>query len=830
MARRYREEMEDSDIPDSVKRMRNNKNKKNNKNAKKIKNDKEIPEKKKHPILKKIVLVLICILVLFLIVRLIISTHRWKSLAKDMLLNEGSIVLDSDGNTISTLGSEKGKIKVSFEQIPDNLKEAYISIEDERYYSHGGVDIKRTTAAIGSYIIHLGSSSFGGSTITQQLVKNMTGDSSDKISRKVSEWWRASTLESCASKEEILGAYLNTIYVGPNTYGVEAGAQYYFSKSVKDLSLEECAFLAGINHSPNSYNPFSDKTDSEKIKKRTKTVLSKMKDLNKISNEDYESACKNVDSGLNFKKGTITTGSGVYSYHTDALINQVTEEIAEKYKISKTFANNYLENAGATIQGTQNSKVQSEIEKEFEKKKYQLASNTGGDPSQAAMVIMDHKTGQVVGCAGGLGKKTQSRPLNRATQSVRQTGSAMKPIAILAPAIDKKIITCASLVDDTEKDFDGGYHPEDYNKPLGMVTVRRAVESSQNVPFVEIMEELKPKNSIKYMKKMGITTLTDKDDNLSLALGGLDKGISPLEMAVAYSTIANDGEYIEPTFYTEVTKKNGKKLIKNKQEKRQVFSEEVAYVLKELLTQPVLGSKGTATYCKINGVDVAAKTGTTDENYDRWLCGFTPYYTATCWYGYDKNETVNFNKKNPAGLIWANVMTRIHSGLAGATFERPSKVEVATICKESGEKATTGCTDTYTEFFVKGTVPRDCEIHVGTPIVVDERSTYRNNSGTINGTDKEIDAEEPQRDNWPSSGNTTSTENVVRNEVSNKVENKTNTNTTNSINTSNTVQNTNNVVENRNETVTPSVSPSTTPKESEKPTNEAGTSTEVETP
>ena len=828
MARRYREEMEDSDIPDSVKRMRNNKNKKNNKNAKKIKNDKEIPEKKKHPILKKIVLVLICILVLFLIVRLIISTHRWKSLAKDMLLNEGSIVLDSDGNTISTLGSGKGKIKVSFEQIPDNLKEAYISIEDERYYSHGGVDIKRTTAAIGSYIIHLGSSSFGGSTITQQLVKNMTGDSSDKISRKVSEWWRASTLESCASKEEILGAYLNTIYVGPNTYGVEAGAQYYFSKSVKDLSLEECAFLAGINHSPNSYNPFSDKTDSEKIKKRTKTVLSKMKDLNKISNEDYESACKNVDSGLNFKKGTITTGSGVYSYHTDALINQVTEEIAEKYKISKTFANNYLENAGATIQGTQNSKVQSEIEKEFEKKKYQLASNTGGDPSQAAMVIMDHKTGQVVGCAGGLGKKTQSRPLNRATQSVRQTGSAMKPIAILAPAIDKKIITCASLVDDTEKDFDGGYHPEDYNKPLGMVTVRRAVESSQNVPFVEIMEELKPKNSIKYMKKMGITTLTDKDDNLSLALGGLDKGISPLEMAGAYSTIANDGEYIEPTFYTEVTRKNGKRLIKNKQEKHQVFSEEVAYVLKELLTQPVLGSKGTATYCKINGVDVAAKTGTTDENYDRWLCGFTPYYTATCWYGYDKNETVNFNKKNPAGLIWANVMTRIHSGLASAIFERSSKVEVATICNVSGEKATTGCTDTYTEFFVKGTVPRDCEIHVGTPIVVDERSTYRNNSGTIKGIDKEIDAEEPQRDNWPSSGNTTSTENVVRNEVSNKVENK--TNTTNSTNTSNTVQNTNNVVENRNETVTPSASPSTTPKQTVKPTNETGTSLEVENP
>ena len=799
---------------------------KEEKNSKNVKNNNGKEPKNKQKKLRKIVLITLVIAIISIGIYLGIVAQQWKEIAIEMINNENSVVLDVKGKEIAKLGSERKNKKISESNIPDNLKKAYVAIEDERFYTHNGVDIKRTGGAILSYITHFGKSSFGGSTITQQLVKNMTGDSSDKISRKVNEWWRASTLESCASKEEILGAYLNTIYVGPNTYGVEAGAQYYFSKSVKDLSLEECAFLAGINHSPNSYNPFSDKTDSEKIKKRTKTVLSKMKDLNKISNEDYESACKNVDSGLNFKKGTITTGSGVYSYHTDALINQVTEEIADKYKISKTFANNYLENAGATIQGTQNSKVQSEIEKEFEKKKYQLASNTGGDPSQAAMVIMDHKTGQVVGCAGGLGKKTQSRPLNRATQSVRQTGSAMKPIAILAPAIDKKIITCASLVDDTEKDFDGGYHPEDYNKPLGMVTVRRAVESSQNVPFVEIMEELKPKNSIKYMKKMGITTLTDKDDNLSLALGGLDKGISPLEMAGAYSTIANDGEYIEPTFYTEVTKKNGKKLIKNKQEKRQVFSEEVAYVLKELLTQPVLGSKGTATYCKINGVDVAAKTGTTDENYDRWLCGFTPYYTATCWYGYDKNETVNFNKKNPAGLIWANVMTRIHSGLAGATFERPSKIEVATICKESGEKATTGCTDTYTEFFVKGTVPRDCEIHVGTPIVVDERSTYRNNSGTINGTDKEIDAEEPQRDNWPSSGNTTSTENVVRNEVYNKVENK--TNTTNSTNTSNTVRNTNNVVENRNETVTPSTSPSTTPKENVKPTNETETSMETE--
>lgn len=794
--RRYKEEI-DEDIPKSVAKMMKNKKRK----------EIEEPEKKKHPRLKKFIIFLIIVILIILIAKLVIATHRWKTLAKDMLLNENSIVKDTDGNIIATLGDEKIKNKISSSQMPDNLKNAYIAIEDERYYSHGGVDIKRTTAAIGSYIIHFGSSSFGGSTITQQLVKNMTGDSSDKVSRKVNEWWKACTLESCASKEEILEAYLNTIYVGPNIYGVEAGSKYYFSKSASDLSLAECAFLAGINHSPNSYNPFSENIDTGKIKKRTKTVLDKMKELGNISNDEYEQAINEVKNGLNFQKGKLEAGSGVYSYHTDALINEVIEEIANKYKITKTFANNYLENAGATIYSTQNSKIQTEIETEFEKTKYQLASKTGGDPSQAAMVIMDHKTGYVVGCAGGLGKKTTARPLNRATQSVRQTGSAMKPIAILAPALDKKIITCSTLVDDTEKDFEGGYHPEDYNKPLGQITVRRAVESSQNVPFVEILEDLKTKNSIKYMKKMGITTLTEKDENLSLALGGLDKGISPLEMAGAYSTIANDGEYIEPTFYTEIERNNGKKLIKSKQKKKRVFSKEVAYVLKELLTQPVVGTNGTATYCKINGVDVAAKTGTTDENYDRWLCGFTPYYTATCWYGYDKNETVEFNKRNPAGLIWANVMTRIHSGLASARFEKPSKVEVATICKETGQQATTGCTDTYTEYFVKGTVPRTCEVHSGSPIVTDDYDKD-STSGTINGSVKEIDAEEPQKDTEPVETPKTENTTVTRNE----------TNTTNTIkkdNTSNTITNTTNTTNSTSPTTTPSNS--TTPSPSATP-------------
>ena len=591
------------------------------------------------------------IIVIFLGVYIGISANTWKTLAKDMISNEHSVVKSLDGNVIATLGTQRKNIPISFEEMPENLKNAYVSIEDERFYSHHGVDIKRTGSAIFSYIFNFGSSSYGGSTITQQLVKNLTGDTTNSAIRKVKEWWKAWILETSLSKEEILEGYLNIIYVGPNVYGVEAGAKYYFNKSCKDLSLEECAFLAGINHSPNSYNPFQEEDNSEKINNRTKTVLGKMKELGYISEDEYNEANNNVDNGLNFKNGTIESDDAVYSYHTDALLLEITQDIEEKYNISEEFATNYINMAGLTINSTQEDKVQNQLETEFQKSKYSLASKTGGDSSQAAMVVIDHKTGNVVGCVGGLGKKTKSRSLNRATQSVRQTGSAIKPIAVLAPAIDKKIITAASIYDDTEKDFEGGYHPVDYSKPLGKITVRRAVESSQNIPFVEIMEELKPSNSINYLKKMGITSLTKKDETLSLALGGLEKGISPLEMAAAYATIANDGEYIEPKFYTTILNKSGDVIVESKQEKRRVFSKEVAYILKSLLKEPVEGKNGTATYCAINGIDVAAKTGTTDENYDRWLCGFTPYYTAATWYGFDQNETINFNNRNPARTI-----------------------------------------------------------------------------------------------------------------------------------------------------------------------------------
>ena len=698
--------------------------------------------KKKFKKLKTILLITF-ILIIILAIKTGIFISNWQNLARDMMSNTPSIVFDTEGNIIAEIGNSKKTKNISLENIPDNIKNAYISIEDQRFYSHSGVDLPRTTAAIFSYIRNLGSSSFGGSSITQQLVKNLTGDSSSSITRKVNEWIKAFALEGILEKDEILEAYLNIIYVGPNIYGVGLGANYYFDKEIQELSLAESAFLAGINNSPNSYNPFGEKDTSEKIKVRTSAVLNKMKELNYIDETKYQEAIRELNDGLKFKQGKIpdTSKNNIYSYHTDALLNEVIADISEKKNISTDFATNYIEMGGLRIYSTQDSKVQTAIEKELSKPQYTLRS-TQNPPatSQAAMVVINHYNGQVVGCVGGIGKKDTSRGFNRATQALRQTGSAGKPLAVLVPALEEKIITASSIYNDEPTTFDDGteegYSPTDYNRYQGTITVRNAVESSQNIPFVKILEQLTPAKSIEYMEKLGITTLTEVDNNLNLALGGLDKGISPLEMATAYSTIANNGIYIEPTFYTKIENSADRIVLKTKQESHKAISKEVAFIVQSLLKEPVNGEIGTAKYCKINNIDVAAKTGTTNDDFDRWLCGFTPYYAAATWFGFDINETIHFNNKNPSGQIWSNVMKSIHSDLPGRQFAVPSKIVSENICPITGLVATDICKNAYLEHFEKGTVPtKECTDHSNvqenTLPVVDENST--------NTTDNSVD-------------------------------------------------------------------------------------------
>lgn len=655
-----------------------------------------------------------------------------------VIKNENSILKDKDGIVIATLTGDENREIISISEMSPYLPKAFVAIEDERFYKHGGVDIKRTFAATVKYAlskIGIGSASYGGSTITQQLVKNATKEKDRTWERKVKEMARAYYLEEQMSKDQILEQYLNLIYLGGNTFGVEIASNYYFSKSAKDLSLAEASFLAGINNSPEYYNPFSEEeADKTKIKNRTLTVLSKIYELRDveeltITDEEYNEAKQQIEEGLVFQKGTIR--QNVYSYHSDAAINQVINDFMEKNDWTNKYASMYVASSGLTIYTTQDSGIQKQMEEVFADTKYQIKSkktkNKDGEyvSSQAAMVLIDHKTGNVLATVGGLGEKT-AFGLNRATQSVRQTGSAMKPLAVLAPGIDSGIITAATVFDDVPTSF-GSYKPKNSGRVYkGLLTTRYAIESSQNIPMVKGLQMIGIERSINFLKSVGITTLDDeKDTKLPLALGGLTHGISPLEMAGAYAAIANDGVYITPTYYTKVEDSDGNVILKAKQETRTVMSSAAAYVVKEVLTQPV--KAGTATNCKISNMSVAAKTGTTDEGNDRWLCGFTPYYTAAAWFGYDQPETVRYSG-NPAAHIWAAVMKPIHSTLESKYFSntRPNGVVSVKVCRDSGLIPTEACTHdqrgdrTYTEYFVKGTEPKEtCSCHVMVDICED---------------------------------------------------------------------------------------------------------------
>lgn len=700
-------------------------------------------KKSKHPKLKKVIKILLIIFLLVCIIGAGIIAGVFLGLFGDdfkitkeelQLSKMNSVVKDIDGNVIANLAGDENRKIITKAEMPDYLPKAFVSIEDERFYKHHGVDIKRTAAATVTYVVHRGSSSFGGSTITQQLIKNLTNEKDDSgvkgILRKVKEMSKAYQVEKMISKDQILELYLNLIFLGDKTYGVEVAAQYYFNKSAKELDLAECAFLAGINHSPNGYKPFETYEGKEnaeelkakmveKIKKRTKTVLMKMKELGQIkTEEEYTAAVAEVDTGLNFIQGTVYTG-GQYSYHTAAAINQVRKDLMEKNGWNEKFADMQIRNGGYTIYTTQNTEIQKRIEEEYLKTKYIIKGkekdengNLKNQQSQSAMVIIDYKKGYVVGTVGGLGSESNAIGLNRATSN-RQTGSSMKPICVVAPGLENGVVTAGTVYDDCATSF-GGYEPENYNNYKGPITIRDAIETSQNIVPLKAMYEIGPANSIKFLRDMGFASLVTakenkakNDESLPLALGGLTNGATPVEMAAAYGTIANDGNYITPTFYTQVQDRSGNVILEAKQETRRVMSEQNAYIEKSILKQPVIGAAGTATYCKISGFDVAAKTGTTNESKDRWLCGFTPYYSAAVWYGYDIPERVSFPGTNPAGQIWAGVMKDIHKNLEKQTFKEPDGIVSATICRDTGLLATERCSRSYKEIFVKGTVPTE---------------------------------------------------------------------------------------------------------------------------
>ena len=677
-------------------------------------------KQKKHPKLRIFIKVFIIICILLVLAGIgvfaaIFFSDKWDMTQDDLVIKmQNSTTYDANGKAMHELSGDENRKIIPLSEMGEYIPKAYVAIEDERFYKHKGIDLYRTAGAVFTYITHGGKSSFGGSTITQQLVKNLMEDDDDSIARKIREWSRAYKVEKMLSKSQILELYLNEIFMGDTVYGVESGARYYFNKSAKELSLAESAFLAGINDSPNYYNPFGEEDKTEIINNKTKLVLGKMlevKDENGntfINQEQYDKAIAEVDKGLKFKKGNFSNSSDLSFLEVEA-INEVVKDMMEKYDLDEKAAEARVYNNGYKIYTTENQDIQKIMEKEYLKDEY-IHDATDPDAkkgahSQSGMVIIAYKTGQVVGCVGGIGEDSKTYELNRAT-SERQPGSSMKPLAAVAPGLENKVITEATVYDDSPTRFGG----EPFNNSTGyqgLITVKEAIAVSSNVVNMKIISNVGTDNAVEFLNEIGMTQFNEQDSGLTLALGGSTHGASPLQMAAGYAMIANKGEYIEPTFYTKVEDSNGNVILESEQETKRVMSEGNAYVLTDILTAPV--TSGTATSCAISGMDVAAKTGTTTSYKDRWLCGFTPYYAAATWYGYDTPETINGG--NPAMDIWSAIMDDVHEDLDGARFEEPDNIVKKKVCTDSGKLATNSCTHTTTAVFTEGTVPDKCDGH-----------------------------------------------------------------------------------------------------------------------
>ncbi len=730
------------------------------------KKGKKVKFKDKHPKAYKAIKIGILVFVLLLIIGAGILVGAFYGIvgeelkiSKESLVikHENSTVYDKDGNQIATLSGGTKRKTISLSEMSEYLPKAYVAIEDERFYEHGGIDIWRTSYATITYILHGGKSSFGGSTITQQVIKNITQEKDNKafagVMRKVKEISKAIQVEQYLSKDQILELYLNLIFTAGNDInGVELGAIYYFDKSAKDLSIAECAYMAGINHSPNAYKPFSDFSDkenpaaekekmTEKIKKRTKTVLGKMKELEYISEEQYKEANTEVDNGLNFKKGEGASVTVDVSYHTSAAIEQILDQMmAQEEDLSRDMAEMNLYSGGYKIYTTQDTAIQAMLEEEISLDKYctertENFKNKDGEKEKVrqtsipTMVIEDHKTGQVVACAtaqGEKGERTTSTKLgyfNFPTALKKQTGSSMKPISVIAPGLITGTLTGATTYIDSQTTFNDGanvYTPKNYDGFSNTVmNMRTAIKLSKNIPHVKAVYNIGMDNVKEFCKKVGIPE--EEIGGPSAALGGLTNGVSVTQMAGAYSAIANDGVYISPTFYTKVTDASGNIVYEPEQTEERVMSEQLAYMEKSILTDPVYALGGTAAYCAMPGIQTSAKTGTTNGDLDRWLCGFTPYYTAACWYGYNQNAKVIYNNGNPAGRIWSAVMKAVHKELPNAQFEEPEGIVKATVCSLSGKLATEGCgAGVYTEVFTADNIPTEsCEGHSATNICLD---------------------------------------------------------------------------------------------------------------
>lgn len=633
-----------------------------------------------------------------------------------------------------TLHGEKKYVYRSIHEIPSDLIHAFIAIEDKRFYEHRGVDIYRTLGATANYLLKF-DDRFGASTITQQLVKNATGHNEITVERKLQEILWAIDIEKNFSKEEILEKYLNMINLAEGCYGVGAAAKLYFSKEVKDLSLAECVCLAAITNSPTYYDPIR---NPENNRERAQIILDAMLEQGYIHEDEYETASVSpavlsVDEEMRREK--------INSWYVDMVVEDVIEDLCNEYGYSRAIASDMVYNGGLRIITAMNPYVQSLMERY-----YRNVSNFGiqnGERAQSGMILIEPSTGDILGVVGAVGEKTGNRIQSYATIAKRPSGSTIKPIAVYAPALEDGLITYATVYDDVPLKFlnkNGSAKlstwPQNANLVYnGLVNVNYALKNSLNTVAIEVLEDVGIERSFSFLrdtlgikslieaqKLSGGGTITDKLP-AALALGQMNYGVTLREMVAAYSIFPNEGNYVESRSYLKVTDSTGQELLHKEVEPRRAISSANACIMTKMLENVI--KTGTARPVTLdNIVEVAGKTGTTQDSKDRWFIAYTPYCLCGVWYGYEYPKEIENDQRNAYLEIWNDVMTKLHReylipSVGLRQFSMDKDVVKVTYCKDSGHLMSPACyldprgARTETGYFVKGTEPkRRCSTHI----------------------------------------------------------------------------------------------------------------------
>mgnify|MGYP000939738354 CR=1 FL=1 len=593
------------------------------------------------------------------------SLNTRPNLAEDIVPPASSQIYDIHGNEIANIHAAENRRPVGIHEIPQNLQNAFIAVEDNRFYDHIGIDPRGIIRAVWANIRGR-TLTEGGSTITQQLAKNAYLTQDRTLKRKIQEVFLALQLERQYTKQEILELYMNQIYFGQGAYGVQAAARTYFGKDVKDLTLNECAMLAGIPKSPNYYSPLS---NMEAATQRKAVVLDQMVKYGYISENEANTAKKEE---LPIAK-TTNDGNGP-SYFVDYVLQQLVEK----------YGDDAIYKDGLQIYTTIDMNLQAAAEAAMQNLPTYFTDANGIVQPQGALVAIDPHTGYIKAMVGGRG----TDQFNRAAQAVRQPGSAFKPFVFVA-ALENKY-TPDSIIDDKPLKV-GDWEPQNYSRRFsGKVRLRDVVRWSLNVPTVRIAQDIGIDKAIYYAQEMGISTFVldgaTNDRNLATALGGMTRGVTPLELTSAYGTFANRGIHVEPIAVIRVVSRTGKVLEEAQRKEKSVISAASAATMTAMLQDVILRGTGTAA---IIGRPAAGKTGTTSDYHDAWFVGYTPDLVAGVWIGNDSVSDLHgmAGGATPA-VIWQAFMMKAHAGLPVQNFEvtspASSGVENSTKVPETG--------------------------------------------------------------------------------------------------------------------------------------------------